>query len=366
MKLHLKHNPGGLAEADGDDDVLRNLLAEEEKCWDFRDGSEVLTAAARRMILAQHSAEIGRPAREAFVARMRYGKEAILDEKRAQSVGTGSAGLYICPQGFVKRVFAMQKVVEPLFDETLVTVVETPQGTLCNVPLIDDTSSSAAILAESGTAVVGDLTFDQLQLATADKWSTKMVKCSLEFLQDSAFDVETFLAGKFAPQFRRGIGNALTTTLTAGAALGVAVGSGILTDDIFNLFASVDPEYLASPSCCWLMRQATFVTISKLKDTAGEPIFPMTRGPNGYFELLTVPVRFSPSVPAIGVGAKSVFLGDLSYLVMRRVANSMLVQRFDELYATVGQVGFKATVRVSSGFAKASGADAPVKYLQHS
>lgn len=146
MKLQLKHAADGTVEAGGDDDVLRNLLAQEESRWDFRDGSEVLTATARRTILAQHSAEIERAVREALVARMRYGKEAILDEQRAQSVATGSAGLYICPQGFVRRVFAMQKVVEPLFDETLVTVVETPQGTVCNVPLIDDTASSAAIL----------------------------------------------------------------------------------------------------------------------------------------------------------------------------------------------------------------------------
>jgi HK97 family phage major capsid protein len=366
--LKLKRLDDGSVDAEGADAAayVDTILTEEERRWDFRDGSEQpLTAQQRRQRLAALESQIHRPERANFVEYCRYGKEAIY-EGRAQGLGSGAGGGYLAPQSFADQVFWMQKKIDALFDANAITVLETSRGTSEPLPLFDDTSSAAAVVSESGSFSIADVAFDQLLLAAASTWRTPMVKCSLEFVQDSAFDIETLLAKAFAAQLARGIGPSLVTTLAAAATQGVAGGSGITVDDIYNLFGAIDPAYFASSKCAWAMRLSTLVYISKLKDTAGQPVFPLRRNPNGDFELLTLPVRICPSVAAIGTGAKSVFFGDLSYLVMRRIQNSLSVKRIDELYATNAQAGFCSFLRVSSGFAKPSASDSPVKYLQHS
>jgi HK97 family phage major capsid protein len=192
------------------------------------------------------------------------------------------------------------------------------------------------------------------------------VKCSLELVQDSGFDVETFLASAFSIRFGRGIGAGLVTTLTAGSTQGVSAGaSSITVDNIYDLFASLDQSYLASAKCAWLMRLATLVAIQKLTTSAGAPAFDTPRDADGTYRLLGLPVRLAPSVAAIGTTNKSVFLGDLSYLFTRVVRDSLLVKRLSERYAEAGEVAFIGFLRCSSAFAKPAASDSPVKYLVH-
>jgi HK97 family phage major capsid protein len=361
--MRIKHENGKIF-VDGE---LAEVVGEgEERQLDFF-GEVVPDAAYRRARIRDLDSEVANPLRTAFREYLRHGKEAVIPEEvRAQTVGTGSSGGYLAPQGFARQIFTMMKQVDALFDESVISIIETTSGTLEPVPLFDDTSSTAAIVAENGALSVADVAFDQLLLAAAANWRTPMVKCSLELTQDAAFDIEALLAKAFAAQLARGIAPSLVTTLTAGATQGVATGSSITVDNVYDLFGSLDAAYLSSPKCAWAMRLSTLIAISKLKDTAGLPVFPLTRNANGDFELLTLPVRICPSIPAVGVGAKSLFVGDLSYLVMRRVQNSLAARRFDETYATAAQVGFCSFLRVSSGFAKPSASDSPVKFLQHS
>ncbi len=368
MKIRLHQNENGELEQERieEPDDLSALRA-----LGFRspnDEPDTTTAAGRRAKIERYHETIIQPQERAFREFLRGGKDAISNDLfRAQSVGTGSAGGYLAPQSFGDRVFSMMKDADQLFDPAVTTMIETERGTPCPFPLSDDTSGAAEIVSENNPFTVADIgAFDQLLLAKADTWRTNLQKCSLELVQDSGFDLDQFLAAAFAKRFARGVGVSLVTTLAAGAASGVSAGASAITpDNLFDLFGSVNEAYLGAPKCAWAMRLSTFVTISKLKDTAGLPVFPISKDADGNFSLLTRPVRFCPAVAAIGTTNKSVFFGDMSYMVQRRVANSVSIRRLDERFADVGAVGYFGYMRVSSGFAKASGADSPVKYLVH-
>lgn len=305
--------------------------------------------------------------RQDFLQALRFGKDSLPDERRALAVGTDAAGGYLVPQSFADQVFVAMKGYDPLFDESVVTVIETVNGNACPVPLADDTSASATVIGENAQLnTATDVTFDQLLLAKASSWKTSMVKVSLELLQDSGFDIETLLASAFAVRLARGIGASFYTTLIGAATKGVDAGASAITpDNLFDLLDSVDEAYLASPKCGWLMRRSTLTYLRKLKDTSGASYFPLDRDANGRFLLLDFPVHIAPSVAAIGTGNKSVAFGDLSYFVSRRVRDSVKVRPFRETYAENAQVGFCAYVRANAGLAKASTADSPVKYLLH-
>lgn len=337
------------------------LRALREDLWD--------DDKARRRAMTERYKLLELPHDRAFDTFLRLGKSALThEETRALSVGTDSAGGFTAPARFADRVFTAMKATDKLFDPDVVTVIETKPGTTFSIPMLDDTSASSAIVSENGaSATTPDPVFDHLVLAKADTWRSSIVKVPIELLQDNAVDLGQLLTDALAVRLRRGISAAFVTTLASQATNGVTAGaSSIVTDNIYDLFASIDPEYVSSPKCGWLMRLSTFVAISKIKDSGGLPVFPITRNANGDFELLTRPVRFCPSVAAIGTGNKSVFFGALDYFVVRTVAGSLRVARHGETFAEVGQVGFLGLVRTNAGLAKPSTADSPIKYLQHS
>jgi HK97 family phage major capsid protein len=297
---------------------------------------------------------------------LRFGEKAIPEEKRAQSVTTDSAGGYLVAQEFSDRLYSMLKAVDPLFDPEVITLVETTTGGPFAIPLLNDTTTAATIIAENTTSTIADLVFDRILLGKAPTWRTPLVKVSFELAQDSAFDIQELLADAFAVQLQRGIGPSLVSMILSGATVGVsAAPTSITADNILDLYASVDPVYIASPKAGWLMTHATLVAIRKLAGTGGDRVLALPSDDEGHPQILNLPVFISPSMPAIGTTNKSVLLGDLGSLIVRRVANSVRVRRLSERYADELAYGFLAYMRVNAGVAKAAGADAPVKYLQH-
>jgi HK97 family phage major capsid protein len=63
-------------------------------------------------------------------------------------------------------------------------------------------------------------------------------------------------------------------------------------------------------------------------------------------------------------GNKSIYFGDFSRLVVRRVQSATRVERLGERWAEFGMIGFQAHVRASAVVAKTSGASG-IKYLVH-
>jgi HK97 family phage major capsid protein len=250
---------------------------------------------------------------------LRSGREA----RTGMSVATDTEGGFMVPAGYFRsRVFSMLKAVDRLFDPSVVTMYESENGNVLSVPMLNDTDTSAAIVAENVASVEGEITtVDRLQLAKVPTWRSKKIIWSTELLDDSAFLAEDIIADAIAVRFQRGIGAANVTTLLSAATTGAtsASATAVSIDDLLNLMGSIDPSYLASPKCFWLMNFATLISLLKLKDTAGRyQIHPRT-DTNGNILILGKPVAICPSMPNVAASSTSIALGAMdSYLRARK------------------------------------------------
>jgi len=199
-----------------------------------------------------------------------------------------------------------------------------------------------------------------------------------------AFDPAEWLSAVFAIRFARGIGKRNVQNLLAGAALGtVATGSsdtdGSHADgsdsvgygDLLNLMDALDPAYIASEKCGWVMSFGTLIQLMKVKDQVNRPVFHFKTNSNGDLTLFEKPIRICPSMQAIGtsgspvVGNIPIIFGDLGRFVVRQVGDSMAMIRSIELYAEYDQSWFDGRLRVQSGVLWQQTAVPPLVYLQN-
>jgi hypothetical protein len=109
-------------------------------------------------------------------------------EKRDMGIGTLALGGYFVPQGFVYSVEEAMKYFGPM----LITseLMDTATGQTLPYPTDNDTTVSGEIVGEGKQVSDADVALGRV-LFGAYKFSTKLIKLSLELLQDSAFDMES-------------------------------------------------------------------------------------------------------------------------------------------------------------------------------
>jgi HK97 family phage major capsid protein len=280
----------------------------------------------------------------------------------------GSSGGFFVPVGFVDRVENAMKYVGPMLDggTGLPTIMPTETGQPLPYPAADDTSNVGEQVGEGQQVTTQDVSLQQVVFG-AYKYSTKLVKVSIELLQDSAFDLEGFLINEFAQRLARILNQKFTTGSGTNEPLGLmtaivnggnlvsAVGSAsndgssastntIGTDDLTELEHAVDPIY--RPGSVYMFHDSTLKAVKKLKDKYGDPLFresmrdgqPATIGGyrycvNQYMDTL----QTQSSSPA--VTRRTVAFGQLSKYIVRRV-REMSVLRLTERFADFGQVAF--------------------------
>jgi HK97 family phage major capsid protein len=300
-------------------------------------------------------------------------------ERRDMMESLLSGGGYFVPQQFHDELIAMMKAVDRLFDPDVVLFVESENGGPMQLPMIDDTGTVAVIVSEGLQSSTGDLPVGNTTLAIAPTWRSKLVKASIELIQDTAYPLEQVLMKAFATRMSRGIGAANVTQLLAAATLGVTAsgaaandggsetgGTSVGSDDLEGLIDSVDEAYRVSPKCRWLMKSATLKTILQVKDKYGRPIFFRERNAAGEVMLFGYPVAISPSMPAIGLNNKPILFGDLGYFLVRVAKNATRLRIYQEQFAMYGQAAYESFVRSNATLAIATGSsDSPVKCLQN-
>jgi HK97 family phage major capsid protein len=298
-------------------------------------------------------------------------QRSIMKEYRAQST-SGSAGGYTIPEGFYAQLISGLKAYGGI-REAGATILSTASGASLPIPMVDDTGNVGAILAENTAASEQDLTFGQKVLG-AYKYTSKVVLVSYELMQDSAFDMQTFLAGKLAERigritnthFTTGDGSSKPYGVVTGAASGKAGATGQTTsvtfDDLVDLQFSVNRSYRNS-GARWMMADSTFKALRKLKDNEGLPIWG-TGVQNGAPDtLLGYQVVINDDVAAMAASAKSILFGDFSTYFIRDVQGVELYRIADK-YIESGQVGFVAFSR-HDGVLVNAGTN-PVKYYANS
>jgi HK97 family phage major capsid protein len=291
----------------------------------------------------------------------------------------GSTAGFLAPVAFEATVYAMLKQIDQLFDENVVTRIETERGTPVGIPNVEDTGNAATKISENSASTETDpTTVDGLNLAKADSWRSGLIRASMELVNDSGIPFEAFLATIFAIRYARGIGADNVATLMAAATLGATAtgsagndgGSGtgansIGSDDLESLIDSVDHAYQVGPKTGFGMNPSTRTAIRKLKDKNGRPLKLIERAPDGTEYLYGWPIRICPAMDSIGHSKKPVVFGDLGRLIVRTVKNSLLLTR-SERFAEYGQVAFLGILRANAGAQVTTGSSqVPFKYLQN-
>jgi HK97 family phage major capsid protein len=272
------------------------------------------------------------------------------DVMNALQIGSDTEGGYLVPDEYEKTL------VESLEEENLfrkiAKVITTSSGDR-KIPVVA-TKGTASWVDEEGTINESDDAFSQVSIG-AYKLGT-LIKVSEELLNDSVFDLESYISKEFA----RRIGNKEEDAFfngddvgkpigifnaTGGAEVGVTTASStaITADELIDLFYSLKAPF--RKNAVWVLNDATIKAIRKLKDNNGNYLWQPALTANTPDTILGRPVFTSSYVPTIASGAKTIAFGDFSYYwIADRQSRSF--KRLNELYAATGQVGFVATQRV--------------------
>lgn len=313
----------------------------------------------------EKSRKIGKASNEyrnAFWQVMR--NKANFEVKNALQVGTDSEGGYLVPDEFEHTL--VQSLEEENIFRGLATTIQTSSGDR-KIPVVA-TKGEASWVDEEGTIPESDDTFGQVSIG-AYKLAT-MIKVSEELLNDSVFNLESYIATEFG----RRIGNKEEEAFFIGDGVGKPTGvldatgggqlgkttsgtTSISFDEIMDLFYSLRSPYRKNAT--FLMNDSTVKAIRKLKDGNGQYIWQPSMAAGTPDMVLNRPILTSTYVPEIAAGNKTVVFGDFKYYwIADRQGRSF--KRLNELFAVTGQVGFVATQRVDGKLILPEA----VKYLQ--
>ena len=289
--------------------------------------------------------------RKAFDTYMRYGGNALVgEEARTLNEGTDSEG------GYLTETILERRLVETLQDANIMRQISTVVNTTSdrNISVVD-TVGDAAWLGESGTYLPVDTEFSQTSLG-AYKASTLML-ISEELLQDSVFDLTSFVSQIFGRRLGEleesamvdSSGSGRPTGATQGASSGsqLATLNTIVANDVIDFHYSLKRQYRRNAS--FLFNDATIRDIRKLQSTGNEYLWQPSLQAGEPDRILGSPVYSSYDMPTIDSGTESKcgLYGDfkMGYYIADRGATSF--QRLNELYAvSAGAVGFRAYRRV--------------------
>lgn len=269
--------------------------------------------------------------------------------RNALTIGTDSEGGYLVPDEFERTL--IEALEEENIMRQLAKVITTSSGDK-KIPVVAS-KGTAAWVDEEGTIPEDDDAFGQVSIG-AYKVAT-MIKVSEELLNDSIFNLESYIAREFARRigakeeeaFLVGDGSGKPAGIfddTHGGEIGVTTSTAnIKMDEIFDLFYSLKSPYRKRAT--FITNDATVKEIRKLKDGQGQYLWQPSVKAGEPDTLLNRPVRTSAYVPTIEPGAKVIAFGDFGYYwIADRQGRAF--QRLSELYAATGQVGFRATQRV--------------------
>lgn len=285
---------------------------------------------------------------------------------RALSKLTAAAGANTVPISFYNRLVEHMIEVSGVL-MTNPTLLRTASGEKIQIPKTTAHSTpSGAPIAEAAALASSDPTFGQAEL-DAYKYGI-LLQVSHELANDTGVD----LIGYLARQAGRALGNWLGTHLVTGTGSGQPNGvvtaatvgvtgattgaSGTFTaDELIDLQYSVIAPYRNSPSCAWLMRDATVARVRKLKDGQGQYLWQPSIQVGVPDTLLGKPLYTDPNVATVATSAKSVVFGDFSTYFVRMV-ESLRFERSDDYAFNTDLISYRAILRADGEQVDATGA----------
>jgi HK97 family phage major capsid protein len=300
------------------------------------------------------------PAEQALMQSRAVSADA-LGIQNAQTV-TGAGGGYLIPQGFSDQLEEALKWFGGILGE--VNVFETDTGAPLPWPTENDTANKGRLLAINTQLTTTDLTFGQV-VFNAYTGTSDIVLVPIQLMQDSYFDMDTYVARALGTRLGRlvnyqctvGTGGGIApngiqpAVIAAGNTTQGAVGSSTSVGykDFVNVQHLVDPAYRSRPTAKYMFHDSTLKAARQLVDTTGRPLWQpgISSGMGGGFPATIVDKEYiiNNDMPVMAASAYPILFGDMSKYMVRRVAGGVTMMRLTERYADYLQVGFLGFMR---------------------
>ena len=260
--------------------------------------------------------------------------------RNALKESSDGSGGYLVPDSYDKQL------VDGLREENVLRclsrVVKT-EHTL-RIPITDETGT-AQWINEEHPFVASDVSFDQVTLG-AFKLGT-MVKVSEELLEDGMVDIQAYLKKEFVRRFAdkeeeaflRGDGVNKPLGLIHQAKIAKSKRPVLDFDTVFDLYYDLPRQYRKNAT--FLCSEHAYRELRKIKTAMGQNMWIDEN------TLLGCPIYTSKYLDDAVSGGMPILFGDFSFFWIGE-RGKIVLRRFNELYASKGQIGFQMHERVDA------------------
>ncbi|MDS9466022.1 phage major capsid protein [Paracoccus sp. MBLB3053] len=343
-------------------DIQKRLQAQEERMTML---DRKTNHRGRAPLSAE--ADAGAPHQKAFDAYVRHGDDAALRgivlEGKAMTTSS-DGGFLAAPTVAVQVQDALNVTASLRRVANVVTVESANYEVLVDMgDIATGWSSEAGTQAETGTSAVQRVVIPVHELSA-------MPKASQRLLDDAAFDVETWLAGRIAEKFARAEATAFVngdgvnkpkgflTHAKAANAAATNAQIGTIPSGGAGDFASTNPANALidlvyalgaqhRANATFVMNSKTAAAVRKMRDTDGRFLWSDSLAMGQPPQLLGYPVLLCEDMPDIAAGSYAIAFGDFkaAYTIVERPDLRVLRDPF----SAKPHVLFYATKRVGGG-----------------
>ena len=327
-----------------DEKLVKEQEAAEAEKRAKKDGEKTLSADERRG--------------QAFNAFLRNGltnltpeERQALNEMRAQSVGVNDHGGYTVPKEMQARIVEQMKAYGGI--ASVAQILTTSDGRTIEWITADGTTEEGELIGENTAATEADTLFGIANLG-AKKLSSKIIRVSNELLQDSAINIESYLADRIAQRIGRAEAKYLIQGTGAGTPAqpkGLAASVTGTTQaktagkvdwlDVNALLHSLDPAYRNVGNSRLAFNDNTLKLLKEMVDGQNRPLWLPDVAGVAPSTILGKQYVIDQGIADIAKDAKFIYFGDFNRFVVRRVSY-MTLKRLVERYAEFDQTAFLA------------------------
>lgn len=345
-------------ELDGVDAVIsreEELRSMDEK---FVKEQEAAEAEKRAQKDGEKTLSVDERRGQAFNAFLRNGltnltpeERQALNEMRAQGVGVNDHGGYTVPKEMQARIVEQMKAYGGI--ASVAQILTTSDGRTIEWITADGTTEEGELIGENTAATEADTLFGIANLG-AKKLSSKIIRVSNELLQDSAINIESYLADRIAQRIGRAEAKYLIQGTGAGTPAqpkGLAASVTGTTQaktagkvdwlDVNALLHSLDPAYRNVGNSRLAFNDNTLKLLKEMVDAQNRPLWLPDVAGVAPSTILGKQYVIDQGIADIAKDAKFLYFGDFNRFVVRRVAY-MTLKRLVERYAEFDQTAFLA------------------------
>ena len=311
--------------------------------------------------LARHFVQAEEIRSQAYMAQLQNNLSQQLRVTGGQLAGTAADGGNTVPDESMRQLVKEMKRYNSV-QGAGITTFNTATGADLPIPTMDDTKNEGEQIAEAADVTRQSVEFGQIVMK-AWKYSSKEIVWSLEFMQDTVLDLNSWVMDVVAERLGRFMNKRMTLGTGSGQAEGVvtAASAGVskantVTDptyaDLVDLFVSIDGAYVDSSSV-WMFNRNTLGKTMKITGTQGQPLWFPSTAPGIPPSLLTHGYIENDNMDSYGTGKKPILFGNFRRYYNRMVSMIELYS-LGTNYITSGQLGVIAFMRHDARSIKAA------------